>query len=161
MIIYIYIFQETRLSVFTVHNSRGSFHFSILFVSPAASFFVWLVDRRFRGGNWLYSIRPTELIAVIFPPSLPPLYRIVHRSIRILFFNFPSPLPPWFILFPPFNHRIGWARFCEKSLKSAAPPRPSPEIRWRDHFFLPRDCKQTFIGKEIFSLSLSLLIARI
>lgn len=153
--IYIYILQETRLSVWPCRIFAEVFIFQF-YPFPSGKFFGLISrDRRFRGGNRLYSIRPTELIAVI---PLPPLYRIVHRSIRIFVFQFSPPPLPWFILFPPFNHRIGWARFCEKSLKSADPPLPlSPEIRWRDHFFLPRDRKRTFICNENF---FSLLIVR-
>lgn len=145
---FIYIFQETRLSVRSCRIFAEAFIFQF-YPFPGGKFFGLISrDRRFRGGNRLYSIRPTELIAVIPLPS--PHHRIVHRSsIRIFVFQFFfPPLPMIHTFFPPFNHRIGWAQFCEKSLKPADPPSPSPEIRWRDHFFLPRDCKRTNVYSQ-------------
>lgn len=84
---YIYIyFPGNKIIRLTVQNFRGSFYFSILSVPQWQVFFGLISrDRRFRGGNRLYFIRPTELIAVT---PLPPLHRIVHRSIRIFVFQF-------------------------------------------------------------------------
>lgn len=149
--IYIYILQETRLSVWPCRIFAEAFIFQF-YPFPSGKFFGLISrDRRFRGGNRLYSIRPTELIAVI---PLPPLYRIVHRSIRIFVFQFPPPPLPWFILFPPFNHRIGWARFCEKSLKSADPPSPSLRKSAEGIIFFSREIvNERLFATKIFSLS--------
>lgn len=83
--IYIYIFQETRSSVWSCRIFAEAFIFQF-YPFPSGKFFGLISrDRRFRGGNRLYFIRPTELIAVT---PLPPPHRIVHRSIRIFVFQF-------------------------------------------------------------------------
>ena len=152
---FIYIFQETRLSVRSCRIFAEAFIFQF-YPFPGGKFFGLISrDRRFRGGNRLYSIRPTELIAVIPLPS--PHHRIVHRSsIRIFVFQFFSPpLPMIHTFFPPFNHRIGWARFCEKSLKPADPPSPWIRKSAEEIIFFSREIvnERTFIRNEIFSPS--------
>lgn len=136
-----------------MHDSRGSFHFSIFIRFPSGKFFR-LISRS-KISRW-------KLTVFYTPDGINSGYTPSHPSIELFIVPFefcfsisplPLPRPPRFIPFPPFNHRIGWARFCEKSLKSRAPHRKSAE---GIIFFSRKIVNKHLSTKKFFSLSLSL-----